>query len=285
MALVMCCMGHFPFALPDILIHGYTGVTIFFVISGYVCAMSYANTFARYHENAENAQYKKTALEFWLSRFFRVIPVTSVWLLLYFFVGHCINYLGGSYGDVSRWMREFKWWFSGLYNYFFAYSRVPGLFGHFWTMAIEIQFYLLLPLFFSVFRTRRARSCACIVIILLSSTLFRIWTPPEAIGLVTHTQLDSLFLGVLIFLWRDDWKPAFLHRVPQNIRILASVVLLLAIYLLPAWLDRAASPMIKYPIYTALAGTLLYLAQLDDGWIFGKGAKLTGFFNFEFSYF
>ncbi len=280
-ALVFCCMGHFPFAVNRLLIHGYTGVTIFFVISGYVCTRSYLKTFEQYSGKLQKpySSYSLTAAEFWISRFFRVVPVIAAWLLFYFAVGQFINCIGGSYGDIGRWMREFKWWLSGAYNYFYAYSGMPGLFGHMWTMAIEIQFYLALPIFFAVFRTKKSRSIACVVIILLSSTVLRMITPPSVIGLVTHTQMDSIFLGVLICLMSEDWKPEFFSRIPPTARMLISAALLLAIYLLPAWLDSAAAPIVKYPIFTALAGILLYLAQLDDGWIFGKGKISTAFFN------
>ena len=50
-ALVFCCMGHFPFAVNRLLIHGYTGVTIFFVISGYVCTRSFLKTFEQYSDS------------------------------------------------------------------------------------------------------------------------------------------------------------------------------------------------------------------------------------------
>lgn len=288
-ALFMCCMGHFPFALPNMLVHGYTGVTIFFVISGYVCTRSYLHSFSiccgsklsdrpiDAVSNRKKDPYLCSALDFWVSRFFRVIPVIVIWLMIFFLVGQMINYLGGSYGDLGRWVKEFKWWFSGAYNYFYAYGRMPGLFGHFWTMAIELQFYLALPFFFFVFRNRRSQTIACVVLILLSSTLFRALTPPEFAGLLTHTQMDSLFLGVLICLWTDEWRPKCLFRVHPAVKVLLSTALILTIYLLPAKLDFTATPIVKYPIFTALAGLLLYLAQLDDGWIMGKNKRAGDF--------
>ena len=169
-ALIMACMGHFPFAMPDLLVHGYTGVTIFFVISGYVCALSYQRTLEQYKTSP--APRACTAVEFWLSRVFRVFPVIIVWLLVYFLTGQYLNIIGGSYGDLKRWFKEIGWWLSGAYNYHYAMSQMPGLFGHFWSLAIEIQFYAILPLFFAAFRKQGSTQiAACIAIIVLSSTV------------------------------------------------------------------------------------------------------------------
>ena len=262
-ALLMVLLGHLPIAVPQILIHGYTGVSIFFVISGYVCSLSFFR-----NQTGDTYRNKLQSVgQFWLSRFFRVIPLVICWILIYFVIGHIINYYGGSYGDTARFIKEFQWWGTGFYNYYFAFSRQSGLFGHLWTMAIEIQFYFILPLFFLCFHSRKSQSIACIVIIFVS-TLSRFFTPDDLIGKLTHTQVDSLFAGVFIYVNKDSMRSKCLSRIRIQYRSWVGLIGIVSLFLLPVKLDYVTTAVVKYPFYTIIASFLVYLAQLDEGWIF-----------------
>ena len=265
-ALLMVILGHMPIRMPDILVHGYTGVSIFFVISGYVNCHSFENALRRYEDHTG----LRAALDYWVSRFFRVVPVVGIWLLLYFVCGHITGALGGSYGDTARFLKEYRWWLGGFYNYHFALSRMGGLFGHLWTMAVEIQFYLFLPFFYLIFRSRKAKGAVCAVLIALACAA-RFFTPDDLAGKLTHTQMDSLFAGVMLYLYRDRLHFGALDRVPGAAKKAVGACMILALFLLPWRMDYFVSAALRYPVFTLLAAVLVYLAQLDQGWIMGSG--------------
>lgn len=270
-ALLMVLTGHLPVTVPPLLIHGYTGVVIFFMISGYVCCLSLERAQEGYAKSARPRLY--STLEFYIARFFRVIPLILIWLMIYFLCSQVTIFLGGSYGDTERFLKELSWWNTGLYNYYFAYSGAPGLFGHMWSMAIELQFYLFLPIFYLVLPNAKTRKIGCVCLIALSF-VFLAMTPDSVAGKLTHTQMGSLFIGMLIYLNREQWKePLFLRKITRARKWIGGG-LLIAIFIIPYWMDGTASPGVKYAIYYVLGGALLYTAQLDNGW-YVSGKRIT----------
>ncbi|WP_143306490.1 acyltransferase family protein [Chitinophaga vietnamensis] len=107
---------------------GWTGVDLFFVLSGYLIA---SQLFARI------AQGKGVALkEFFIKRFFRILPLYWFILGLYFLIPAVHEREG----------------LAPLWKYLFFVQnigldlRVHGTFSHAWSLCIEEQFYLVLPL-------------------------------------------------------------------------------------------------------------------------------------------
>ncbi len=90
-----------------------------------------------------------------------------------------------------------------------AYPRLPIEMGHYWSLAIEEQFYLLWPtvVFFVSNRRILIRICliACVTIPLLRALLF-FTLPQHLLALdflfrVTFTNCDGFLLGGLLALW------------------------------------------------------------------------------------
>ncbi|HET6351084.1 MAG TPA: acyltransferase [Coriobacteriia bacterium] len=273
-AVFMVLFGHLPFTMPNILIHGYTGVSLFFVISGYVVTLSILRKppAGRFFDRRNVAWLR----DFYLRRIFRLLPVAVIWVLIYFCIGQFISAFGGSYGDMSRWANEIKWFGLGIYNYGYAASHMPGLFGHYWSLAVETHFYLILPILLLVLSKRSYRIGMCVLAILLVSTWLRMITPSESIGLLTHTQADALFSGVLMALVFSGGDDPFSQlfgkleeRLPQLVKNAVSLSLLGALFVLPSWMDTRVEPILKYPVFTALAVVIVFLAQREAGWIAG----------------
>jgi peptidoglycan/LPS O-acetylase OafA/YrhL len=274
-AVLMVLFGHTSLPLADFLRHGYTGVSLFFVISGYVVTLSFINHFPA----TVSIFDRRIALhlrDFFVRRAYRILPVAVGWVFLYLIIGQYINYLGGSYGTLEQWFKEYKWFFSGFYNYDFAESRAPGLFGQYWSLAVEMQFYCVLPFLLVLFRSRKRRIQLCILAILAVSTWVRMHAPADLIGLLTHTQADALFAGVLLCILfhrgKQDPRPKIEDKefaVPQSMKNIVSTVLLVLLFILPSYLDGVAHPSNKYPIFTALSAIIVYLAQRNEGWILG----------------
>lgn len=105
---------------------GGAGVTLFFVLSGYLITRILLN----YRQKSIST--KSAAIHFYTRRFLRLSPP--------YYLAIAIAVLFGIAG-----MRT-KWWIPALYltNFHIAFQGIwPGNADHFWSLAVEEQFYLL----------------------------------------------------------------------------------------------------------------------------------------------
>ena len=116
---------------------GWTGVDLFFVLSGFLIAGQLFESVAK---------GKPVSLrEFFIKRFFRIIPPYLLVLALYLVIP-----------AVREWGH-----LSPLWKYFtftLNFGQDPGKYGtfsHAWSLCVEEQFYLLLPLVFWLFSFRK----------------------------------------------------------------------------------------------------------------------------------
>lgn len=107
-----------------------SGVTLFFVLSGFLLFLPYAKSLL--FDNAWPA-----ARHFYLRRGFRIIPAYYVCLFIIILVSQ------------QQYLQRAHWKDLGLFLIFFMDSTKATnhqLNGPFWTLAVEWQYYLLLPL-------------------------------------------------------------------------------------------------------------------------------------------
>ena len=84
--IILVLMGHMPFSIPNILVHGYSFVNLFLMISGYFFVISYS----------KNENTKRLFLKQLISRAFRLLPLMWGWIFIYFFIGNIVIYWGGN---------------------------------------------------------------------------------------------------------------------------------------------------------------------------------------------
>jgi peptidoglycan/LPS O-acetylase OafA/YrhL len=227
--------------LPHVATASWSGVDLFFVISGYVVTLSLVRmlpplesepTFAAAFERASHA-----LKIFWTRRFFRIVPAALATTLLSRFL---IGVFPNQFGTPGTWAREVVAIIGGIYNYVLPYS--PDFhFWIFWSLCVEEHFYLLLPVLFVALRTTSRRLGACAAIIGLC-VLARLVGPMDAKAnlpggwerFASHLRFDSLMAGVAIALISSKTKP------PSSPPIL------------PKWLPR----FVLLPACIALIGML-----------------------------
>jgi peptidoglycan/LPS O-acetylase OafA/YrhL len=201
--LVFC--GHY--FLPDQLAHpgtirlklvtamasmGLFAVPAFFVLSGYLIGGILYDT--RHREGFFPVFYTR--------RILRVFPVFYVTLL-----GILI------YNTLYRIPYDYHFWVHFLYiqnllpSYIQQHSSHVSMI-HFWSLAVEEQFYLLWPLVVWLFPERKKLISIATCLIALSCML-RIAAPffvssPKAIAWFTPTRADAILLGVILALIRHD---------------------------------------------------------------------------------
>jgi len=120
-------MFYAPETLTDIGKFGWTGVDLFFVLSGYLIA---SNLFAGISTQGINVRV------FFTKRVFRIIPAYLVILMLYFFIP----------SFREREALAPLWKYLTFTQNIGLDIRYQGTFSHAWSLCIEEQFYLLFPL-------------------------------------------------------------------------------------------------------------------------------------------
>jgi len=178
---------------------GWTGVDLFFVLSGFLISSQLFR---------EISAHQKIQLGIFMTkRFFRIIPPYAFTLFLYF----SISFFRERENLPPLWK-----FISFTQNYGLDVFNY-GTFSHAWSLCIEEQFYLFLPLLLLFLLRVKAISHIQLIIpllILISITLrYFSWTEyvfPDIntadfwrtwymkIYYPTHTRLDGLAIGVLI---------------------------------------------------------------------------------------
>ena len=118
-----------------------TGVDLFFVISGFVISLALAPMW-NVTSKSDAVQMRNVPLRFYQKRFLRLWPALAVWSLFIFFMSFV--FFGGTrfpYWTVTTYL--FIASLTYLFN--FAYAALGSPIGHFWSLAVEWQFYMLFP--------------------------------------------------------------------------------------------------------------------------------------------
>ena len=236
-----------PFSL------GWTGVDLFFILSGFLIGSSIINIKSR-----------KVGLKgYAIKRFFRIVPLYLI-LLVSYWVAIFTGYLSQSPG-LSKWFLGIEpapiWNFLTFTNNFWHAETNrfgPMWLGVTWSLAIEMQFYLLTPVV--VFLARgKALPFICVAICILAFA-YRIWLAGDSqvtdAHVLTFARLDTLFIGVLLA-WVAFRFPKFeLDGKISAIVFLLTIILLMIVVYYHTHDTRIFSQWMQTVGYTLIA--LLY---------------------------
>ena len=247
----------------------WSGVDLFFVLSGYLLAGILLD--------AKNSPgYYKT---FYLRRFHRIVPLYSIWLGIFAVGAYLITrFADDPLTKVFSGLIPIWTYFLFLQN--FAMS-VKGSYGAIWmgitwSLAVEEQFYLLLPLL--IRRLSRRALCVAFFFIIFSAPVLRIaFEMSGADKVVMYTLLpcraDSLGLGVLVALACRN--PAIWSWITSHRRYIYSAFSMFG-FGVAMWTTREFPIMdrIGFTWMGAFYTCLLLLVLANPGpterWIFGK---------------
>jgi peptidoglycan/LPS O-acetylase OafA/YrhL len=236
---------------------GYLGVDLFFLISGFLLTLPW-------FVHARKGLPAPSAREFYARRFWRIAPAYYAQLVLLFLL-------------VVPLLRGATYWRSDLYVYIynaiahatFLHNTTPlssgsmGVNGALWTLGVEAQYYLLVPLLAPIF-VRAPR--AALAVALCLAALWR---------MQTHYGLDGI-VAVEMALGRPwSWPESvvrylLLHQLPSYLGHFALGIVLGRAWL--AWREREHRAIERAALDAAVVFSLgvLYWVIAIDGAILGE---------------
>jgi peptidoglycan/LPS O-acetylase OafA/YrhL len=199
---------------------GWTGVNVFFVLSGFLITGILVDT--------RDAPHR--ARNFYVRRTLRIFPLyygiallflittplvhwhwTTLWLPWLFYLGNFLRFLSPSSAVPGTRLELAA-------DAHLSSTRLPRseiYFGHFWSLCVEEQFYLFWPWIVFWVRSRRALIALCAAVVVLTPIARVVaahfapaWQMQQELTYrLTPFQLDSLLLGALVaLLWRGSLR-------------------------------------------------------------------------------
>jgi peptidoglycan/LPS O-acetylase OafA/YrhL len=274
-AILMVLVAHFAFNLlfwhtwiTNFLFTGvgfWTGVDLFFAISGFVIARSLLPML----EDVTNVtEFFGLALQFWIRRAWRLWP--SAWLWLAVPLPLCLVFnQAQAYGTLSDNWEMFVAGILNLANFHEALSFMQAHHGQAtafvqWSLALEEQFYLLLPV--AAFLCRRY-----LPIPLLLVFAFAFISPHTPIAMMLRS--GAVALGVLLAIWSRHptyqlCRPEFLGR--SRAGRIAALTLGVAFLLSLGSAQLSIVPFYLGPI-ALVSAMLVWIASYDRGYLWRPG--------------
>lgn len=238
------------------------GVDLFFVISGYVIARS---LFPVLQGCTSGRQYWEHIRNFWIRRAFRLLPAAWLWLGLTLLACLFLNQ-SGAFGSLHANLQATLAGWLQYANFRFADSFFRYEYGAsfvYWSLSLEEQFYLLLPVCILLFRKRLVWA----LLLLVAVQLFTLRTP-----LLMSIRTDALALGVLLAIWgarasHVRWEPTLLRRPWLGVALLIGVGLLLS----TLGTERYTFTSYRVGAIAMLCAVLVWVASYNRDYLFPRG--------------
>jgi peptidoglycan/LPS O-acetylase OafA/YrhL len=256
--------GSVAHILQRIVIMGWSGVDLFFVLSGFLIGGILMNA-------RESTSYYRT---FYARRFFRIVPIYYFWITAYVVL---VIVGAARIQALSNSGRALPLNFEVYAHYLFLQNifgvDFPGIagawFGHLWSLAVEEQFYLLAPLLIRFVAPKKFRPVLVVLILsvpLLRTLLLVFGTSPSLATILMPCRADSLGIGMLLasFWSADNFIPRMRANSGKLYGGLAALSLL--VVFLWVWAPFSSSFAMQTMGFTVLAAfyALLLLLVLTE---------------------
>ncbi|MFJ7312342.1 acyltransferase family protein [Pseudomonas sp. NPDC098747] len=273
-AILMTVLAHITLMLPfhagffGNLLNVYSpwsGVDLFFCISGYVVSKAYLDYFDK---NREQNRFGVAATSFWIRRAYRLLPTAWLWVLIPL-----------AFSIFYNQSNAFQSWFENLRSFTAVatfsgnlanqYGVLLGPNSVYWSLALEEQFYFIFPLFLLLITSTRWRVIALIALIAVQFPLDRNGFGAAPAPMLFSFRLDAMMWGILLCLFTRT----SLYKQIEPVALGDSVFKRLGITLFLLYmLGAIAGQMISMPIAVGLialnALILVWLSSYQKGYIY-----------------
>jgi peptidoglycan/LPS O-acetylase OafA/YrhL len=228
---------------------GNFGVSLFFVLSGFVITRILIETYQ------SNSYFKS----FYLRRLVRIFPLYYIGLIAYYFLPYILG--------ISSLITPFKEqliYYSYLQNFSRTFDWNAAGPGHYWSLAVEEHFYLLWPaMVYIALKLKPGMLLKVCLILIVSVHLLRLLMLNYGfnINVFTFTRLDQLVYGGIIAIVE---RKGLLIR--KNMKVFVSVALTGIIFIILLEMGSDLSKEIfKYTFFgIAFSGLICLLIVLPD---------------------
>ena len=258
-AVLMVLLTHFKEVTPHwmwkVLHQGRFGIYLFFVLSGFLI------TRILLAEKHKPAYFRN----FYARRTLRIFPLYYGVLALYFWVLLPIfptpNILADAPYQGWLWGYSYNILMAIKGKYFFS-SDWMG-FGHFWTLAVEEQFYLVWPFIVLALR-RESLVKLCIAIVALTPILRLVFyaagANPYWYTMFTLCQMDSLALGAILACFESSGRLIRLIPLARWVAVGLGVMLIICSFFRPQSPTTTLPIIVYHGAVALLFGAIVALA-------------------------
>ena len=238
----------------DLLPGGFLGVDIFFLLSGYLIT-------GQLVELSATGNLGRNLLNFYARRFRRILP--SALLVIWVTVGLSYKYLGPVIGNET--LRDGRWstlffansHFNSLKVDYFGTGTSSPLLQHYWSLAVEEQFYIVWPILLLLIVLLFKNGSARVLLIALGTisaiSFISIFTiEPALTYFATQTRIWELGIGAIMALVGSK-------QASKVMQWIALIVLFGSLYLVD--LDNQIPGFVILPI---LIATVILLNVSDN---------------------
>lgn len=234
----------------------WTGVDLFFCISGYVISKSLIESI----DSAKGASSQWVAVKsFWIRRAYRLLPSSWLWVAV-FVAGSFLFNRSGAFDEHAKVIDSAVMAITNTANMGSFSIPISYGMGIYWSLSLEEQFYFAFP-FFLILVPIAWRWKALLALIAIQFPLAR---GPFLIGI----RLDSLMWGVLIYIFsRTSEYKLFQPTVMRSKGMSAFVTIgmFAGLIIIPGTLAKLPFNIGMVGILTA---ALVFCASFDKGYIF-----------------
>ena len=206
---------------------GFVGVDVFFVISGYLITTILI-------EDIENKSF--SIVNFYERRARRILPALIFALLLIAFISWLIllpNEMRNVYQQlVSNSLFLSNLHYTLTWSYFETW-KLPPVFLNTWSLAVEEQFYIIIPLVLLVFKNKMKTAVVIISGLTLASVLAMLWIGevyPKANYYLLPSRFWELSVGVLIA-YLMKFKSSYVTKLRKIVPAWMHIVILFAFFI------------------------------------------------------
>jgi len=222
---------------------GFLGVSVFFTLSGYLITSLLLEE--------RRGRGGIALVPFWRRRFRRLLPASLVCMVLVIAFGVFAadpTQRAELAGDITASLAYVaNWWFLASGQSYAELFAAPSPLLHFWSLAIEEQFYLLLPLAAFALLGRRRHAVRNFTLVIAAITAVCVALPfvfalsDDWIYYATPTRAPELLTGVLlaVVVSNRDWRNRLTSATARSTTSVATTII--GIAALAATLTLAAT--------------------------------------------
>jgi peptidoglycan/LPS O-acetylase OafA/YrhL len=231
---------------------GWIGVDLFFVISGFLITRILLQT-------KDQPNYFRN---FYLKRILRIFPLYYLTLAFFFIIApHIKNFPA----DIGPYVDNQVWFWTYLQNWLLIFNYPGGstIIQHFWSLAVEEQFYLIWPWIVLLLKKPKwLLIFAGALLLAVIATRFTLWNLKirdlNYMGLYTFTRIDGICVGSMLAVIHYMKSKFFDNYFPMIVLSLAGLNFIFYFFNKPNQFTYPYLAIVGYTTFAVLFALLIH---------------------------